>query len=82
MMTGTTGRSADPVPFLFTRHDLGNLSLAGARGLGIYRFPRDFRIINLFPYAPHLAFWQCHYAAAAYGVFAISSGGGTGRNVH
>ncbi len=76
MMTGTTGRSADPVPFLFTQHDLENLGVAGARGLGIYNTPRDFRIINLFPYAPHLAFWQCHYAASAYGVFSIGSGGG------
>lgn len=30
-MTSTTGRSADPVPFLYTQRDLENLSLAGNR---------------------------------------------------
>src|SRR2546426_10432538 len=30
-LTSTTGRSADPVPFLFTQHDLTNLALAGGR---------------------------------------------------
>src|SRR4051794_9912995 len=28
MLTSTTGRSADPVPFLFTGHDVDNLKLA------------------------------------------------------
>jgi len=76
MMTGTTGRSAEPVPFVFTGHDLRNLEVAGARGLGMYHFRPEFRVINLFPYAPHLAFWQCHYAATAFGLFAVGSGGG------
>src|SRR5690349_2176178 len=30
-MTSTTGRSADPVPFLFTQFDLDNLQAAGSR---------------------------------------------------
>ena len=30
-MTSTTGRSADPIPFLFTQHDLDNLELTGKR---------------------------------------------------
>ena len=30
-MTSTTGRSADPIPFLYSRHDLDNLSSAGNR---------------------------------------------------
>src|SRR5947207_5999198 len=34
------------------------------------------RILNLFPYAPHLAFWQTHYGAMAFGVFVASTGGG------
>jgi phenylacetate-coenzyme A ligase PaaK-like adenylate-forming protein len=36
----------------------------------------DDRIVNMFPYAPHLAFWQTHYAMIAYNVFAVSTGGG------
>ncbi len=76
MMTCTTGRSADPVPFLFTRHDLRNLSLAGSRGLQMYGLRPESRVLNIFPYAPHLAFWQCHYAATAFGVFSVGTGGG------
>ena len=76
MMTSTTGRTADPVPFLFTQRDVDNLCTAGARSLALYGIQPDCRFINLFPFAPHLAFWQSHYAATTYGVFAVSSGGG------
>ena len=34
------------------------------------------RLANLFPYAPHLAFWQTHYGGMAFGVFTASTGGG------
>src|SRR4030095_10667210 len=30
-MTSTTGRSADPIPFVYTQHDLENLSWGGDR---------------------------------------------------
>jgi len=30
----------------------------------------------MFPYAPHLAFWSSHYAATAFGVFCVGTGGG------
>jgi phenylacetate-coenzyme A ligase PaaK-like adenylate-forming protein len=30
----------------------------------------------MFPYAPHLAFWQTHFGGEAFGVFVASSGGG------
>ena len=33
-------------------------------------------MLNMFPFAPHLAFWQTHYAGTAFGVFMLSSGGG------
>ena len=35
-MTSTTGRSADPVPFLYTQHDLDTLGTAGARLMEVY----------------------------------------------
>jgi phenylacetate-CoA ligase len=44
------------------------MQLAGAR-LGD-------RMLNMFPFAPHLAFWQTHYAGTEFGVFLLSSGGG------
>lgn len=32
--------------------------------------------MNLFPYAPHLAFWQAHHAGLGFGTFMLSTGGG------
>jgi phenylacetate-coenzyme A ligase PaaK-like adenylate-forming protein len=75
-LTSTTGRSADPIPFLFTRHDLENLSSAGDRIMQVCGAQRDFRLLNMFPYAPHLAFWMTHYGATAFGLFCVGSGGG------
>lgn len=76
MLTSTTGRSSDPVPFLFTKHDLANLELAGKRLMECGRSQRDFRHINAFPFAPHLAFWQTHHAGLGFGTFMVSTGGG------
>jgi phenylacetate-coenzyme A ligase PaaK-like adenylate-forming protein len=75
-MTSTTGRSADPIPFLYSQHDLGNLAIAGERVMQICAAERDFRLLNMFPYAPHLAFWITHYASTAFGVFTLGTGGG------
>ncbi|MFO1530445.1 MAG: AMP-binding protein, partial [Kiritimatiellia bacterium] len=75
-LTTTTGRSADPVPFVYTQHDLDNLAAAGLAVCEVLDTRRDFRILNMFPYAPHLAFWQVHTACMAFGVFCASSGGG------
>ena len=75
-LTSTTGRSADPIPFLFTAHDLDNLSVAGKRLFEICGAQPEFRILNMFPYAPHLAFWLAHYGGMAFGVFVASTGGG------
>src|SRR6266545_7454275 len=75
-LTSTTGRSAEPIPFLFTQHDLDNLTLAGKRLFEVGGARREMRMLSLFPYAPHLAFWQTHYGGAAFGVFTASTGGG------
>jgi phenylacetate-CoA ligase len=75
-MTSTTGRSADPIPFLFTNHDLDRLSVAGRRVMEICDAKRDYRLLNMFPYAPHLAFWITHYASTEFGVFMVGTGGG------
>jgi phenylacetate-coenzyme A ligase PaaK-like adenylate-forming protein len=75
-MTSTTGRSADPIPFLYTQHDLDNLAVTGDRIMQVCGARHDFRLLNMFPYAPHLAFWQTHYASTAFGIFTVSTGGG------
>ena len=76
LLTSTTGRSADPVPFLYTKHDLAHLELSGKRIMEAGRSDKEYRHVNMFPYAPHLAFWQSHYAGLGFGAFMISSGGG------
>ncbi len=75
-LTSTTGRSADPIPFLFTKHDLANLSSAGNRIMEVCGAQHDFRLLNMFPFAPHLAFWMVHYGAEAFGLFCLGTGGG------
>jgi phenylacetate-coenzyme A ligase PaaK-like adenylate-forming protein len=75
-MTSTTGRSADPIPFLYSNHDLQRLRIAGKRVMEICGAQHDFRLMNLFPYAPHLAFWLTHYASTEFGVFTLGTGGG------
>lgn len=76
MLTSTTGRSSEPVPFLFTKHDLHNLDIAGRRLMECGRSQKDFRHVNAFPFAPHLAFWQTHHAGLGFGTFMVSTGGG------
>jgi phenylacetate-coenzyme A ligase PaaK-like adenylate-forming protein len=74
--TSTTGRSTDPVLFFYSGHDLDQLALAGVRVIGVLGGHRTDRALNLFPYAPHLAVWQCHFAMIEYGIFGLSTGGG------
>ena len=75
-LTSTTGRSAEPVPFLYTGHDLDNLAIAGRRVMEVCAAEKDMRMLNLFPFAPHLAFWLTHYAGTSFGVFVVGTGGG------
>lgn len=75
-MTSTTGRSAEPIPFVYSKHDIRNLELAGYRMMEVAGVQKDWKILNMFPYAPHLGFWQVHYATTAYGVFNVGTGGG------
>jgi phenylacetate-CoA ligase len=75
-MTFTTGRAAEPVPFLYTQLDLTNLAVAGKRVMEVCGARREDRMLNAFPYAPHLAFWLTHYAGTEFGAMMFSSGGG------
>lgn len=75
-MTSTTGRSAEPVPFVYTGHDMDLLAFNGRRLFELCGARIEYRLLNMFPYAPHLAFWQTHYGATEFGVFMMSTGGG------
>ncbi len=76
LLTSTTGRSSEPVPFLNTKHDLHNMEIAGRRIMECGRSSPEFRHVNMFPYAPHLAFWQAHHASLGFNTFMVSTGGG------
>ncbi|HKB92074.1 MAG TPA: AMP-binding protein [Opitutaceae bacterium] len=75
-MTSTTGRSSDPVPFLYTNYDISNLGLGSGRITEITKVSREERILNMLPFAPHLAFWYMHYAGIGQNTFTLSTGGG------
>ncbi len=74
----TSGRSAMSVPVLYTQHDLLHLQEASRRMLIHLKIPLTSRVLNVFPYAPHLAFWQAVYATNYLGVFGVHTGGGKG----
>jgi len=75
-MTCTTGRSTESIGFTYSNYDLANLALAGKRIFEVCRAEPDFRLLNTFPYAPHLAFWLAHYGGMEFTNFVLSSGGG------
>jgi phenylacetate-CoA ligase len=79
-LTYTTGRAAESIPFLLTQHDLTRLSIAGRRMMEVCNARHEDRLINAFPFAPHLAFWLTHFAGTAFGVLMFNSGGGKVMN--
>lgn len=75
-MTATTGRTSRPVPFLYTKRDLRRLAESGKRLADLMGCSSEDRLLNMFPYAPHLAFWQVAFAGFEAGIFILSTGGG------
>jgi phenylacetate-coenzyme A ligase PaaK-like adenylate-forming protein len=73
----TTGRSALPTAFLLTRYDVDILEEVGRRIVQVAQIDTSTdRIISLFPYAPHLAFWQVYYVGLGGTAFTLNTGGG------
>ncbi|MCQ9204883.1 MAG: AMP-binding protein [Omnitrophica bacterium] len=75
-LTATAGTTNQPIPFLYTSYDLDNLKICGKRVIEIMGINKEQRAMNVFPYAPHLAFWQTVFAGFAANIFIISTGGG------
>ncbi len=75
-MTATTGRSARPISFVYSKTDLVRLGASGRRMAYVLGLNMEDRILNLFPYAPHLAFWQTAFAGFEARIFVLSTGGG------
>ncbi|MCY2960254.1 MAG: AMP-binding protein [Planctomycetota bacterium] len=76
-VTFTTGRSADPIVFAYTPYDIQILAEVGARMFDVHGIQDPLaRIVNMFPFAPHLAFWQATWAGFETGCMMLSTGGG------
>jgi len=75
-MTATTGRSTESVAFLYSQHDVRNLGLGAGRIADLGGLTREDRMLNLFPFAPHLAFWYMYYSGLDRNIFCLSTGGG------
>ena len=75
-MTFTTGTTNRPVPFMYSSYDINNLAISGGRMLRLFKIKSSENIVNTFPYAPHLAFWQVVFGALSAHALALSTGGG------
>jgi phenylacetate-CoA ligase len=75
-LTATTGTTYQPVSFLYSGFDIENLRISGYRVLEVFGGKGDIRGVNLFPYAPHLAFWQTVFSGLSHNSFLLSTGGG------
>ena len=63
-MTFTTGRSAEPVPFFYSAHDIQNVHETGHRLVDVMGLRSECRVASVFPNTPHLASWQVFFAEA------------------
>lgn len=74
-LTSTAGTTSTPMPFLYSDYDMENLKLYGSRMIATIGIKNE-RLVNMFPYAPHLAFWLAVQGGLAANVFVLSTGGG------
>lgn len=76
-LTFTTGRSSEPVAFTYTPHDLDLLGEATARIFDVQEVASpDERVVNVMPFAPHLAFWAVTLGGFQTGSLVVPTGGG------
>ncbi|MFH1594036.1 MAG: AMP-binding protein [Candidatus Omnitrophota bacterium] len=75
-LTATAGTTNRPISFLYTDHDIKNLHTCGRRIIDVFGVGHTERTLNVFPYAPHLAFWATVFAGFASNTFILSTGGG------
>jgi phenylacetate-CoA ligase len=81
----TTGRTALPTQFVYAPPDFDRLHVVGKRIAEVVGIAPDARTLNVFPFAPHLAFWQSFAVGQASATLALHTGGGkvmgTGGNI-
>ncbi len=74
--TFTTGTTNKPVPFMYSNYDINNLRVYGSRMLKLFKVESSEHIVSLFPFAPHLAFWQVVFGGLEANTLVLSTGGG------
>ena len=77
----TTGHTRRPTPIMYSAEDVERMAEAGRRILELAGFGTRIdcagaSVINLMPFAPHLAFWMSSKALDKAGILALNSGGG------
>lgn len=72
----SAGRTAKPVPIVYTTYDVENLKEAGLRAYDIWGMSRDDTMVNAFSYAPNVSFWQMYYSGMETGSTVLQTGGG------
>ena len=76
-LTYTTGRSAMVTPVVYTKRDVDILKLAAKRIFALSGITREKDTgVSVFPFAPHLAFWQVVFCGLESGLLVVSTGGG------
>jgi phenylacetate-CoA ligase len=72
----TTGRTALPTQFVYSTVDFGRLHLVGKRVGEVGGIDPNVRSLNVFPFAPHLAFWQTFAVGQGVPTLIVHTGGG------
>ena len=72
----TTGRTALPTQFVYTPYDWDRLHMIGQRIGHVGGIKADVRSLNVFPFAPHLAFWQTFAVGQGVPTLIVHTGGG------
>ncbi len=75
LVTFTTGRTALPTQFVYSPVDMERFHLVGRRLTDVVDTGYG-RCLNVFPYAPHLAFWQVYAVGQASNTLILHTGGG------
>jgi phenylacetate-CoA ligase len=75
-LTFTTGRSSAPTPFFYSLYDMDLSAQIGERLCSVIGGSSEDLSVNLFPFAPHLAFWQSFQVSMGAGMFMLNTGGG------
>ncbi len=76
LIIATSGTTGNNVPFVYTQYDLEIFGRSFIRNALVGGITPESKALNLFPFAPHLAFYHTLIAALRGGWFVYHTGGG------